>query len=190
MITPAVSSLEHIGKIALIDKDYNDTVVGGFVLMLLPVFQDDVISEYLIYAFAAKHHRDNCNSITHKYGQAFYNMSRELLMNLPVPLPPYNEMKRITEKLKVILPFVSEYEKKESDISDLDGSFPDQLKKTILQMAVQGKLVPQDENDEPSSVLLERIRAEKDKLSAAGNIKRDKSESIIFRRNNSHYEKI
>ena len=190
MITPAVSSLEHIGKIALIDKDYNDTVVGGFVLMLLPVFQDDVISEYLLYAFAAKHHRDNCRSITHKSGQAFYNMSRELLMNLPVPLPPYNEMKRITEKLKVILPFVSEYEKKESDISALNGSFPALLKKSILQMAVQGNLVPQDENDEPASVLLERIHAEKERLIKEGKIKRDKSESVTFRRDSSHYEKL
>ena len=52
MITPAVSSLDHIGKIALIDKDYSDTVVGGFVLMLIPHFNDDVVSQYLLYAFA------------------------------------------------------------------------------------------------------------------------------------------
>lgn len=83
MITLAVSSLEHIGKIALVDHDYNNVVVFGFVLMLLPVFNDDVISRYLLYAFAAKHHRDNCRNITHKSGQAFYNLSRELLMNLP-----------------------------------------------------------------------------------------------------------
>ena len=56
MITPAVSSLDHIGKITLIDKDYSDTVVGGFVLMLIPHFNDDVLSQYLLYAFAAKHH--------------------------------------------------------------------------------------------------------------------------------------
>ena len=86
MITPAVSSLDHIGKIALIDKDYSDTVVGGFVLMLIPHFNDDVVSEYLLYAFAAKHHRDNCRNITHKSGQAFYNLSREQMMNLPVKI--------------------------------------------------------------------------------------------------------
>ena len=73
--------------------------------------------------------------------------------------------------------------------SQLEKSFPDQLKKSILQTAVQGKLVPQNPNDEPAGVLLERIRAEKDKLIAAGKIKRDKSESVIFRRDNSHYEK-
>lgn len=86
MITPAVSSLDHIGKIAFIDKDYSDTVVGGFVLMLIPHFNDDVVSEYLLYAFAAKHHRNNYRNITHKSGQAFYNLSREQMMNLPVKI--------------------------------------------------------------------------------------------------------
>lgn len=54
MITPAVSSLDHIGKIALIDKNYSDVVVGGFVLMLIPFFDDEIMSKYFLYAFAAK----------------------------------------------------------------------------------------------------------------------------------------
>ena len=66
-----------------------------------------------------------------------------------------------------------------------------QLKNSILQWAIQGKLVPQDPNDEPASVLLERIRAEKARLVKEGKIKKDKNESIIFRGDdNSHYEKI
>ena len=190
MITPAVSSLEHIGKIALIDKDYDDVVVGGFVLMLLPVFNDDVVSRYLLYAFSAKHHRDNCRNITHKSGQAFYNISRELLLNLPVPIPPINEMQRIVEQLDLIMPFISSYGQLEDNLFKLNNSFPEQLKKSILQMAVQGKLVPQDPNDEPTSVLLEGIHAEKERLIKEGKIKRDKNESVIFRRDNSHYEKL
>ena len=190
MITPAVSSLEHIGKIALIDKDYSDTVVGGFVLMLIPYFCADELSQYLLYAFDAKNHRDNCRNITHKSGQAFYNLSRERLMNLPVPLPPKEELKRINAQLKNILPFVSEYAKIDDKINTLNKSFPDVLKKSVLQQAVMGKLVPQDENDEQASVLLDRIRTEKNALIKAGKLKKDKHESIIYRRDNSHYEKI
>lgn len=69
-------------------------------------------------------------------------------------------------------------------------AFPDDLKKSILQYAVQGKLVPQDPADEPASVLLERIRTEKEQLVKEGKIKRDKHESVIFRRDNSYYEKV
>ncbi len=190
MITPAVSSIEHIGKIALVEQDYADVVVGGFVLMLMPYFADDVISQYLLYAFAAKNHRDNCRNITHKSGQAFYNLSREKLMNLPISLPPHNEMIRILEILKTVLPIVADYSVKEQDIRKLNIDFLDLLKKSILQEAVQGKLVPQDPDDEPASVLLERIRAEKEQLIKTGKIKRDKHESVIFRRDNSHYEKL
>jgi len=189
MITPAVSSLEHIGKIALIDEDLENTVVGGFVLMLIPLFNDDILSKYLLYAFAAKNHRDNCRSITHKSGQAFYNLSRELMMNLPIPLPPRSEMARIITKLEEALPCVEAYRTIECESNELNLSFPVQLKKSILQWAVQGKLVPQDPTDEPAEALLERIRGEKERLVREGKIKKDKHESVIFRRDNSHYEK-
>ena len=190
MITPAVSSLDHIGKIALIDKDYSDTVVGGFVLMLIPHFNDDVVSQYLLYAFATKHHRDNCRNITHKSGQAFYNLSREQMMNLPVPIPPREEMERITAMLKRVLPKVADYAVVDIELQKLNSSFPEALKKSILQEAVQGKLVPQDPSDEPAEALLKRIRVEKQRLIKEGKIKKNKHESVIFRRDNSHYEKL
>ena len=79
--------------------------------------------------------------------------------------------------------------KNEQHLNELNVSFPEMLKKSILQYAVQGKLVPQDSADEPASVLLERIRAQKERLIQEGKIKRDKHESVIYRRDNSHYEK-
>ena len=79
------------------------------------------------------------------------------------------------------------YSLRENALNRLYSSFPDQLRKSILQMAVQGKLIPQDPTDEPASVLLERIRAEKQRLVKEGKIKKDKHESVIFRRDNSPF---
>ena len=105
-----------------------------------------------------------------------------------IPVPPVTEQKRITEKLYLLEPLLASYENAHDLIVNQQHDFPEQLKKSILQDAVQGKLVPQDPADEPASVLLERIRTEKEKLIKAGKIKRDKHESVIFRRDNSYYE--
>ncbi len=107
-----------------------------------------------------------------------------------IPLPPLAEQHRIVERIEQILPHIADYDTAEQKLTALNAAFPDQLKKSILQAAVQGKLVPQDENDEPASALLERIRAERERLIREGKIKRGKHESIIFRRDNSHYEKL
>ena len=88
------------------------------------------------------------------------------------------------------MPFIKIYDAIENKSRALDTAFPEQLKKSILQMAVQGKLVEQDPNDEPASVLLEHIREEKQRLIKEGKIKKDKHESVIYRRDNSHYEKL
>ena len=102
MITPAVTSLEHIGKIALIDKDYDNIVAGGFVLMLKPIFQYHIMLQYLLLFFSTNYHRKACRKITHKSGQAFYNLSRDKLMKLYIAIPPLEEQKRIIEKISEI----------------------------------------------------------------------------------------
>ena len=107
-----------------------------------------------------------------------------------IPVPPVTEQKRITKKLYLLEPLLASYENAHDLIVNQQHDFPEQLKKSILQEAVHGKLVPQDPADEPASVLLERIRTEKEKLIKAGKIKRDKHESVIFRRDNSYYEKV
>ena len=105
------------------------------------------------------------------------------------PVPPFNEQQRIAIKFSVIVPYMEQYSMVDTKLSSLNSIFPEALKKSILQEAIQGKLVPQDPSDEPASVLLERIRTEKEQLIQEGKIKRDKHESIIYRRDNSHYEK-
>ena len=107
-----------------------------------------------------------------------------------IPIPPLNEQRKIVKRLGNLKLLIESYAEEESALSKLNTQFPEILKKSILQYAVQGKLVPQDPADEPAYVLLERIRAEKEQLIKAGKIKRDKHESVIFRRDNSYYEKV
>lgn len=106
------------------------------------------------------------------------------------PFPPLEEQKRIVNKLNEVLPIVDKYGEVEKELSDFNASFPKEMKKSILQYAIQGKLVPQNPEDEPASVLLERIRQEKKKLVKSGVIKKDKHESVIYKRDGSYFEKV
>ena len=123
-----------------------------------------------------------------KKGSAIPHLNKEMFFSLLLPLPPLAEQKRIVEKIEQLLPFIEKYEQAETQLTTLNTSFPEMLKKSILQEAVQGKLVPQNSDDEPASVLLERIRAEKQKLIKAGKIKKSKHESVIITRDKIPYE--
>ena len=118
------------------------------------------------------------------------HVTRGVFESTLIPLPPFAEQIRIVEKLNVLFPIVDHYSSAYDNLNNLQSAFPEALKKSILHEAVQGKLVPQDPSDEPASVLLERIRVEKQRLIKEGKIKKDKHESVIFRRDNSHYEKL
>ena len=122
-------------------------------------------------------------------GIGIQGLSSNALHAILLPVPPVKEQYRIVSKIREIEPYTDKYTQADNELEKLNTCFPEKLKKSILQMAVQGKLVPQDENDEPAEVLLEHIRAEKEALIKAGKIKREKHESVIFRRDNSHYEK-
>ena len=121
-------------------------------------------------------------------GMTIKHLVQSALNAIYFPLPPIQEQQRIVDKFQSLIPMLEQYTASEMKLSNLKTRFPDLLKQSILQEAVQGKLVPQAPDDEPASVLLERIRTEKQKLIAEGKIKRDKHESVIFRRDNSHYE--
>ena len=104
-----------------------------------------------------------------------------------IPIPPYSEQTRISNKLIETEKIVSAVELNQESVVN----YIKLAKSKILDLAIRGQLVPQDPNDEPASVLLERIRAEKEELIKAGKIKRDKKESIIFTGDdNSYYEKF
>ena len=146
-----------------------------------------LISDYIYYAltYYQPYLEKNCSGSTNQT-----ELKPAVIANLFIPVPPYAEQRRIVQKLSDVLPLVMVYNDKETALETYNNDFPSQLKKSILQYAVQGKLVPQDPADEPASVLLERIRAEKEQLIKFGKIKRDKHESVIFRRDNSYYERV
>ena len=126
--------------------------------------------KYLFYYLLAE--RDNLKK--RGAGAAQPNISREKIIAYLFPLPLLAEQKRIVEKLEEILPLVDEYGKNEEILSEMNQKLPKQIRQSILQYAVQGKLVVQNPQDEPASELLKRIKAEKEQLIKDGKIKKEK----------------
>ena len=122
-------------------------------------------------------------------GSAQPKMTQDNMNSILIPLPPYNEQKRLSQHLDEIMAMVDRIEIGKIESIELISK----AKSKILDLAIRGQLVPQDPDDEPASVLLERIRAEKEELIKQGKLKRDKDkkESVIFRgEDNSYYEKM
>jgi len=172
-----------VGKVSLlgIDAYHNEAIISIYPF----VDNDAIITNYLFYIIPLI--SQSGQTKTAIKGNTLNSESLDALM---IPLPPLREQERICKRLNDLKPKLSAYNKTYNEASLLNEGFPTRLKKSILQYAVQGKLVPQDPTDEPASVLLECIRAEKEHLIKSGKIKRDKHESVIFRRDNSYYERV
>ena len=135
---------------------------------------------YIMYLYKANG-RINGNGI------GLQGLSSNALHKIIVPVPPIEEQKRIVNNITSVLSLLEQIESQKQSLS----SQIDNIKSKILDLAIRGKLVPQDPNDEPASVLLERIRAEKEELIKQGEIKRDKKESVILKGDdNSYYQDL
>jgi len=126
---------------------------------------------YLFYYLQAPSFTDNFKD--NKSGM-IGGVGVNTLKTLCFALPPLAEQHRIVARIEELMTLVDEYEKNEVELSTLEKEFPEMLKKSILQYAIQGKLVPQIENEEPASALLERIKQEKQELIKQGKMKREK----------------
>ena len=144
------------------------------------VCEEEIYNEYLLKFLQSQ------KSILVSMGEggAQPNISKEKIINIIFPLPPFNEQKKIVSKIEDFDRAITSLSNNKDEVSKLLLI----AKSKILDLAICGKLVPQDPNDEPASVLLERIRAEKEELIKQGKIKRDKKESVIFKgEDNSYY---
>ncbi len=164
----------YLHNMCIIDKDFMHPPIAstGFAVMACLA---DYCRFFLFYYLLSPCFDNYANNRENSKGVAYPAINDERLYRALIPVPPMEEQQRIVAKIEQILPYIKEYELSESRIGQLNAAFPEQLKKSILQEAVQGKLVPQDPSDEPASILLEKIAKEKEKLIKEGKIKKQKS---------------
>ncbi len=107
-------------------------------------------------------------------GTTIKNIPLKALRNCPIPLPPIEEQKRIVAKIEKLMPLVDEYAESYNRLQKIDNEFEDKLKQSVLQYAMEGKLVKQNPSDEPASELIKKIENEKAELVKEGKIKKSK----------------
>ena len=179
----------YLHNMCIINREFSREAIASTGFAVLKCCAD-YSNEFLFYYMMSPDFDSYANDTANSKGVAYPAINDERLSMALVPIPPVSEQRRILKQLLEILPTIQMYDITHQRLEKLNDTFPAQLKKSILQDAVQGKLVFQDPADEPASALLERIRAEKEQLIKEGKIKRDKHESVIFRRDNSYYEKV
>ncbi|STO53435.1 Restriction modification enzyme [Canicola haemoglobinophilus] len=181
------TGLGTLGRIAIYFEKLNSyelSVVDSHVTVVRLL---KVVPEYIYYYLSSYYVQsvieDKADGSTKQKELSLATISGYLL-----PLPPLSEQKRIVAKIEELLPFIEQYAKKEQELTALHQAFPEQLKKSILQAAIQGKLTEQNPNDEPAVELIKRIQVEKERLILEKKIKKPKQHSEIIVRDNSHYE--
>lgn len=161
------NSAELVGKTAIY-RGQRPAIYAGYLILLRPIELD---SEYLNFVLGSNYARSYCQEVK-TIGVQQCNINAEKISVFIVPLPPLAEQHRIVAKIEELLPKVEEYGKAQDALNKLNAELPERLKKSILQEAIEGRLVPQDPNDEPASDLLDKIRQEKAQLVKAGKLKK------------------
>ncbi len=161
-----ISCSGSVGRTAVV-KDYNNYVMVRSAAVISPMYTD---SDFLMYTLQSTELQSQIEESSKQTAQA--NLFQGAIKTLKIPLPPLAEQKRIVAKIEELLPKVEEYGKAQDALNKLNTELPERLKKSILQEAIEGRLVHQDPNDEPASVLLAKIRKEKEQLVKEGKLKK------------------
>ena len=168
-----------IGKIAIVGKEMttNQACCGCSPY-------NGLYNRYLFFYLMA----NKTTFIKQGEGGAQPNISRDKLVNFLIPIPPLNEQKRIAQRIEEIQPLIDKYRIAQEQAEEMDKSLDGFLKKSVLQYAIQGKLVSQNCNEEPASALLEKIQREKLQLVKEGKLKKkDLDNSVIFKGDDNKY---
>ena len=161
------NSAELVGKTGVY-RGQRKAIFAGYLILLRPI---NIYSDYLNSVLGSSYARSYCKEVK-TIGVQQCNINAEKISTFVIPLPPLAEQKRIVAKIEELLPKVEEYGKAQDALDKLNKELPERLKKSILQEAISGRLVPQDPNDEPASVLLDKIRKEKAQLVKEGKLKK------------------
>ena len=189
LLTPYVGTIGNIGIHNRSGKFHLGSNVGK-IEILNPTSEVCILEEYVhIYLLSQYGYAELTK---YKKATAQESISIEAIREVLVPLPPIQEQKKIVDKYFELEPLVDKYYKSQGILNRLNAEIFEKLKKSVLQEAIQGKLVSQDPNDEPASVLLERIREEKLRLLKEGKLKKkDITDFIIFKGDDNKYsEKV
>ena len=157
-----------VGKSYLVSDVPNEAIYAGYLIRTR--YSSLLCAKYLKIFMESSLYWAQLKDSTIATAQP--NCNGQKLSKMILPLPPLAEQRRIVAKLEEILPIVDEYGKAQEEADKLQAELPDKLRKSILQEAIQGKLVPQDPNDEPASILLDKIRQEKKRLAKEGVLKK------------------
>ena len=182
--------LSKVGTTGIPVKVDTDKEFSIFVSLALLKFTSSINVDFMVYLIKSPVIFKQSKLGTRGVGNK--NLVLQTIKKFLFPLPPLSEQQRIIEAIESVLEKVDEYAESYNKLEQLDKEFPDKLKKSILQYAMQGKLVEQDPNDESVEVLLEKIRAEKQKLFEEGKIKKKDLEISIVPKgdDNSYYEEV
>ena len=183
-----VSCAGTIGETYFLPQDAPIGIINQ-ALMRVRLYNLDIVDYWqLFFAYILLIEKDMKGA-----GSAIKNIpSFEYLKGILVPLPPLQEQKRIIEKYNEVAKFICYYTQQKEKLDLLNDSLYSNIQKSILQEAIKGKLIPQDPNDEPASILLQRIKEEKQRLVKEGMLKKkDVVDSVIYKGDdNKYYEQI
>ena len=177
------NSAELVGKTAIF-RGQRNAIFAGYLILLRPIF---INSEYLNLLLNTPYARDYCNEVK-TIGVQQCNINAEKISNLLIPVPNLHETVAIVEKVKNIALPIIKYGEFYQKLKHLNRELPIIIRKSILQEAIQGKLVPQIAEEGTARELLEQIKTEKEKLVREGKLKKSAlTDSVIFRGDDNKY---